>query len=412
MEEKPMQTKYLYRAMAVLLIPAAYYILLTGFKGSNSPPPPPPGGDFEMYILNNDYTISPGSIWVENQLDKYRGELNFTGIQIYDNTGGGQYGTEYGTERYGWFASELNSTQLGEINTLRTGISNGDLKLYWERTKISRLCYAQRLVYEVSGTQGDTSTNYGFVYSSHSGEYTTDSGRTVIYAGVQQDNTPRMILQNIYENMQHGDHPAWNIQRADAGTWYIKPVMRIDSAVVDNNPSAEVVRIDVINFRGQLLKSVTIKARNFANFVGGNYIYAGNYKEVYNFIQDPQFDLSVSGDTSRNLNATGLNNGVRKVDFWEWDDSCRVDFRVWWFGQVDVWFDKTIVDDRDANRLFDGLYNFRIADETTPEMFLLTALMVKDISPDSSDYPAVKYVMAVMYNHLENKAVANILQSH
>jgi hypothetical protein len=33
-------------------------------------------------------------------------------------------------------------------------------------------------------------------------------------------------------------------------------------------------------------------------------------------------------------------------------DSCRVDFRIYWHGLVEVWFDKLIVDDEWADNLY------------------------------------------------------------
>ena len=397
------------KAFVILLIPAVYYFMLNGFKGetntANSMNPVPSGNrDFVHFILNNDYTNSESSIWVENQLGNYRGALNFNGIHIYDVVGGGQYGTQYGTDRFGYFQQDLEEDQITEINTLTDNISNHDLKLYWERVKISRLCYAQRIVYEVTQDQGNTTTNYGFCYRNHSGDYTTDSGRTVIHASVQQDNTPRFIAENIYENLQHGDQATWNIQRADAGTWYMKPMMRIDSTVVDNNPDAEVVRIDVVNFRGQLVKSVILRTQNFMNTDGN---YGGQYLDKYSFKQGID-SLQVSGDTNRYVDATGLNNGVCEVDQWERRDSSRIDFKIHWFGQVDVWFDKMTVDDEIANHLLSsdrfGCYDELILDMATRDNFLYVAGIVKQKKFTHANEEAVNHVLNVMYSHLKNTA--------
>lgn len=399
--------KTLYRLMAILLLPLLYYAVFTGFsitepdRNTNNPPAPN-NRDFVNFILNNDYTvINEPNIWVESQLPNYRGELNFNGIHIYDVIGGN--GTEYGTNRFGYFNQNLTPGQITEIQNLTGDISAEDLKLYWERVKISRLCYAQRLVYEVS--QNNSTTNYGFCYQNCNGQYMTDSGRTVIYTGLPENNSQGYIAENIYENMQHGDLADWSPQYADADIWHMKPMMRIDSTIVDSNPDANVVRIDVINFRGQPVKSVTIKAKNFGTFdIGLNeYLYGGNYIDKYFF--ELGINLQVSGDTNRFTDATGLNNGMLKVPWNEWEDSCRVDFKIWWYGTVNVWFDKMTVDDRDANGLFDQRFNCHITDETTPELFLLTGIYLNEGKFSVSNYPAVNYVMNVMYNYLENSAL-------
>jgi hypothetical protein len=62
------------------------------------------------------------------------------------------------------------------------------------------------------------------------------------------------------------------------------------------------------------------------------------------------------------------------------------------------------VDDYIGNGLFEGKYDFHITDETTPEMFLLTALWLKEGKFAESNYDAVNYVMNVMYNKLRYQA--------
>lgn len=417
--------KTLFKLATLIAVPVLYVLLFTGFKGETNPRPESleqpkivttnQGKDFVNFILNNDHmTTTNSGMWVESQLGNYYDTLHFNGIHIYDVVGGGTSGTDYGTARFGYFNETLTPGQLSEINTLAGNIDAEDLKLYWERVKISRLCYAQRLVYEVS--QNNNTTNYGFCYQSCNGEYMTDNGRTVLHADPNEMTSGTYLAQNIFENMQHGDNANWNPQRADALIWYMKPMMRIDSSVVDNTPEAEVVRIDVVNFRGQAVKSVTIKARNFAQFTGGNYLYDGKYVDIFNFIQDPGTNLEVSGDTNRFVDATGLNNGVYGNQYYnrhwsEWEDSCRVDFKVWWFGDVEVWFDKMTVDDRDANGLFTGIYDPYITDETSSGMFLLTAFMVKDKNYKESNRLAFNYVMNRMFDNLQTKAMPSSLKT-
>jgi hypothetical protein len=391
--------KTLYRLMALLLLPLLYYAVFTGFsitepnKITNNPPAPNTR-DFVNFILNNDYTvINDPNIWVESQLPNYRGELNFNGIHIYDVIGGNN-GTEYGTNRFGYFNQNLSTGQIAEIQNLTGDISGENLKLYWERVKISRLCYAQRLVYEVS--QNNSTTNYGFCYQNCNGQYMTDSGRTVIYTGLPGNNSQGYIAQNIYENMQHGDLADWSPQYADAGTWHMKPMMRIDSTVVDSNPDANVVKIDVVNFRGQPVKSVTIKARNFAHFdIGNGYLYDGRYIDVYDFALDPGTDLTVSGDTT--YNSAGLNDGMLRYPWDQWEANCRVDFKIWWYGTVNVWFDKMTVDDRDANILFapsPANFDAIITNEINNTAGLGFTYFADEMLP--SQVPCIRYVDSLM----------------
>lgn len=148
------------------------------------------------------------------------------------------------------FAEPLTSQQIINTNGLLNLTQNKNLEILLDRSKISKLCYAQRLIYEVSA--GNTTENNGFCYSSTGGSYTTDQGRTVLYASDPNQSFPNgyWLARNVYENLQHSDLYSFNAQLADSGTWHIKPMMRIDSSIVDNYPEKPVVRIVVNNFRG------------------------------------------------------------------------------------------------------------------------------------------------------------------
>ena len=403
-----MKNTIIYKILVLLAVPVLYYVVVSGFNHStgsfnaanrSSMTPlltPSPVGDknFINCIFNDGYDNNSPA-WIVNHLNMnmYSDSLHFNTVHLYDRINGDSNGTGY----YGRFQDSLNPDQITNTNNLLSLTNSKDLKLLYERCKISKLCYAQRLVYEVGN--GSTSINNGFCYTGGGGEYTTDSGRTVRYGTdpVQQYPLGYWLSTGIYENLQHSDLYNFNLQYADSGLWYMKPMMRIDSSIVDNYPDKPVVRIVVNNFRGDTIKSVIIRARNFAQDDGGT-VYGGQYVDRFIFRQGID-SLTVSGSTSEG----GLGYG-HYWDYWEWPDSCHVDFKVYWMGQVPVWFDKMTVDDRIGNGLFDGQYDFHIFDETTPEMFLITALWVKDRKFAESNYVAVNYVMNVMYNNLRYQA--------
>jgi len=396
-----------YSISALVIIPIMYYFLFTGFKeGSgteqtNLVPGPTGGKSFVNCIFNGGIWPSRAD-WVETQLGLNRyNDLNFNTVHLYDYINGDVNGTEH----YGEFQNTLSPLQIANTNTLFTLSGSKNMKFLSERCKISKLCYAQRVVYEVTPPPGNNGVNNGFCYQNTSGIYETDQGRTVLHActGNCNNNSPTSVgylAQNIYENMQHSDLYNFDAQYADAGTWYVKPMMRIDSSIVDNFPEKPVVKIVVVNFSGDTIKSVIVKAKHFAQDLNGT-IYGGQYIDVFNAIQDPQFDLQVSGSVD---DPSGLGYGVKNYSWLEWEAQCKVDFKVYWLGQVDVWFDKMTVDDKWANDLFAGNYDCLITDETNHEFFIMTALMVKNNKFSSSNYMAVDYVMNVMYNKLQNQA--------
>jgi hypothetical protein len=248
-------------------------------------------------------------------------------------------------------------------------VRNSGLRGYYGRSKIEYLCRGQRLEYEAEGG------NNGFSYQRRTGSIVTDSGNTVVHACPpgspncnEGDATPRYLCDSIYENLQHGDLP--DMGQEESGDWFIKPRMRIDSNSVDLNPEDSVVRIDVFNYAGDLIKSRTIKARNFAKRMNDSlYLYSGRYMEIFDFSDelDPS-SLSVSGTYE---NDSGLNKGMKLHEWYKWRNDCKVDFKVWWYGKVEVWFDKMIVDDKWGNYLFSSdsvtrsTMEFKVAEEVS-----------------------------------------------
>jgi hypothetical protein len=363
---KTFQSKTLKRLPALLLIPVLYFLIFTGFKKPSYNEPlnsislnkakvvytlPPPGG-FTNHIWNNDPDTEPLN-WIMNNAGKYKTDLHFTGIHAYDNLDG----SNPGTSGYGMFNTDITSGQRTNINSLVTEVMvNEGLGFMYERVKIAKLCYAQRMEYEAEGN-GDIDKNYGFSYQTKGADVEIiedGTGRYVIHADPSVNNTPRVICEDIYENLQHGDMMHANLQAADAGTWYLKPMMKIPTGVSDNT---DVVRIDIVNYRNYVIKSITIKAGNFKD--NGN--YSGGYIEKY-------FDLAqalevTGGNGNVHVPPTDLNEGQPGASWWDWKTNCGTDFKIHWYGTVEVWFDKMTVDDEWANGLFSGSFDDRIDNE-------------------------------------------------
>ncbi|MBS1517223.1 MAG: right-handed parallel beta-helix repeat-containing protein, partial [Bacteroidetes bacterium] len=341
-----MKTKLRFKVFTLLLIPALYFIISAGFKENESIiskvslTVDSTAKEFINLIFTDKYfgRYNPNDPRaLEKNINNIKDSLHFNSVHIY--------GYDSSSGKF----TEPISNYSGYIGNLMEQVKDSGLNGFYGRWKIERLCYGQRLEYEAEGG------NNGFSYSNNTGYEMTDSGRQVVKGCLnsaqcpETDATPRYLCQNIFENLQHGD--LTDFTQLDTANWFIKPVMRIDSSVVDNNPNDSVVRIDVINYKGKVIKSVVIKARNFAKKVNDStYLYPGNYIEIYDFIDEPiGTNLIVSGAPHDTL---GLNNGMKYNTWGEWKDSCKVDFKVWWYGKVEVWFDKMIVDDEWGDKLF------------------------------------------------------------
>jgi hypothetical protein len=112
--------------------------------------------------------------------------------------------------------------------------------------------------------------------------------------------------------------------------------------------------------------------------------------------------LEVSGNTT-----DGLNAGID--EYWlTWPQRCRVDFKVYWCGQVDVWFDKMTVDDFYANKLLStdrcGNFDEKILEMATPENFLYIVDIVKQRKFGHENIEPINYILNVMYNKLRYQA--------
>jgi len=406
--------KKMKKKLTILFVLALIYFLIssafTGNEGSVLKPlntvlkPGSTSGesetkDFINCIFNAHYY--PDSNGVNLHLGKWVHEisdsLNFNTVHMYG------FNTGYeGSVRYGTFGDSLTDQQKVNMLALMDSIGDAGLKGIYGRPNIERLCYAQRLVYEVSQSGGNT-TNDGFCYSvipdSVSQWIASDSGRTVRHCSSGTHNAG-YISESIYENLHHND--LYGFVQADTGQWYMKPMMRIDTADFDPNSTTPVVAIIAKRFDGSTLDSVIVKVRNFKN---ENDLYFGNYIEEFNFSNEPLgTDLIVLGDT-----INGLGRGINSYPgYWQWNDSDFVDFEVYWFGQVEVWFDKMTVDDWIANELFAGEFDPFIEEEVDEFTSHSTNIAFFADETTCANIPCIKYVKDKMieYNQSAKLTIA------
>lgn len=369
-----------YKIAVLIAVPVMYYFLVSGFRTSETNTTPQViinnPKDFTNCIFNPEYQyVNDSRLYIENNLDKFWDELHFNAIQWYD------FG---GSEKYGMPGETLNANQIEDYKTVLRQVSNKPLKGFYEKCNFAVPMYGQRLVYEIQGTPDNNDLNYGFVYQTcMQNIYTTDQGRTVLHPrpGIDQ---PGYLCRNIYENFQHTD--LFDFRQNDKGTWYIKPVMKIPTGIQTDLP---VVTIQVISFDNDQVKSITISSDDFKDQNGN---YNGEYKSEYLPLLDL---LQIEGD-----NATDHLNQGRIDENWNWPTTCHVDFRVLWEGQVEVWFDKMVVDDQIANRLFNpdpGVnYNYYIEQQAREFTNYYSYYTFYTDEICISQIPCIKYVMKRM----------------
>ncbi len=240
----------------------------------------------------------------------------------------------------------LNSWQ-DSVNTSHTA--------FYRSSKIDRPCFGQRSTYQVedNALMITQRPGYGYVITE-TGQNENDSNGRVKCCLVGRDDPNKYIAKQLYENNEQTNV----ITRQDGGImyysdrkrvgdnfrWFVKPRMRIDSALANNsnNENMKVVRVEVYNYDSVLIKSQDIIVRDFLK----NGIYNGNYIEMYNFEGASQnYQLSVLGE----------DIATDKIDtsaYYTPRDSSGVDYRVYWYGEVNVWLDYVRLDDEWAHFLF------------------------------------------------------------
>ena len=273
----------------------------------------------------------------------FRDSLGFNSCVFYPNF------TAYGTNCDGGLYNDVSVYQ-GYVNYFMGKMNKAGVLGTYDRGTIRSLCGSQRSTYEA-----EDNANYGFYnnvspITGHT--YTNDqygvSGRCakVIPAQGESEDNPGYLVSGLIENAEQSD--TWSVigvGGTDDSLWYVKPRMRIDSIDAVNYQNTPIARVDIVGFWGNVNKSIVIRGRNFLDKNLNN--YNGSYLEEYlNFLGDTS--LTFYGDTDTNH----LNHGAR-TDFDSCFNfnSCKVDYRIYWYGVCNLWVDYVRLEDQWAHKL-------------------------------------------------------------
>ncbi|HMQ70638.1 MAG TPA: hypothetical protein PKA90_16780, partial [Ignavibacteria bacterium] len=242
--------------------------------------------------------------------------------------------------------------------------SNNNLQTLFDRPKLVYMCFGQRSDYQCEAINLNPDL-LDYSYRNHNtGQDTLDSGQWVRYCSPipTDDHSPGYVAQGLISNREQANwHSTWGYFAVDSiYNWYVKPRIRIDSSVVDTDPELEVCRIDILNWDSTVMKSVIIRARNFAD-PGPLNNYSGNYKEEYNF-RPTDDNLMINATLAGSFNPY-LQDSILPPSPSEgqhrrvlWDMSSKIDFRVYWYGNCKMWIDYVRVENETSKKLHDGDY--------------------------------------------------------
>lgn len=239
-----------------------------------------------------------------------------------------------------------------DINRYKNSVSNfmnyfasKNLTGNFDRGTIKKLCSSQMSIYEA-----EDSLNYGFKndISSKTGMYFDSLGVKGRSAITGRDNAGYLV-SGLIENAEQSD--TWfaiGVGGQDDSLWYIRPRMRIDSANAFLYQNVPIARVDILGFSGAVIKSVEISGKQFLDSISGKYY--GEFKEDFGNLP-LNSGLWISGGVKQGeLNHDATTDFDSCFNF----KSCKIDYRIYWYGVCNMWVDYVKVEDKWAYNMFEN----------------------------------------------------------
>jgi len=327
-------------------------------------PPTPVNNNISTDFLIGAMTDGWQTDGQPNGYSKLRDTLGFNLWHRYIS-GGMSNGQFY---LHGWTASDeydapINNYRTEIQNILGSNENNGMLTLM-ERPKIERLAFGQRSDYQCEATNIDPMLWF-YSYKDHpKGTDVLDDdpnygeSNWVRYCTTNNSNDGPGFAGYVVTGLK-ANREQVNSNESTAGdkaySWIIKPKIRADMNYI-NNPSNydnPICRIEVLNYDGTLIKNVELKSRHFKPSFSTN--YDGKYKEEQFRFEGTDPTLTIPVSEWENINPR-LPNGTYRSYFAP-DGECKVDYKVYWYGNCDMWIDYVRLDNDVADELFKGVYD-------------------------------------------------------
>ncbi|HRE40955.1 MAG TPA: T9SS type A sorting domain-containing protein [Ignavibacteria bacterium] len=228
--------------------------------------------------------------------------------------------------------------------------SNG-LKTIMDRPKVQYLAFGQSSEYQMEYIS--TRSEFWFYgYKEHSSNPNiidfNDNG-TMVKKCTRNPNVPDNsnadTLTKKLEGNREQANTSWPVGYIGDTEydWYIMPKIRIDTSYANNPANFEKKVCDVIvsNWNGDEVIQ-TLKVKHFKSEISS--IYNGEYLEIYyDYVSDPINNLKIDAGTWFNPDTLDPYGGTY--------DSCKIDFRIFWYDNCDMWVDYIKVQNEPAYQL-------------------------------------------------------------
>jgi hypothetical protein len=292
---------------------------------------------------------------------------------------------------YDYTFSDVSRYRQDLIDKISLNNTN-NLKTLSDRPKFQYISFAQRSDYQCeseSYLDNDTRLKYGFYTYRHSdkGVDTVDNssygnGEKVKYCPANRFSAGYVVrdLRSNREQINRGWD--WIYPMNDGNMqWHIEPRIRIDPSftIGTANDDKIICKIKVTNFNGDTIKNVDIRVRHFKT----SGVYNGDYLTEYNFGSDSNLVITYGPRFNPNKE-------------WVGNTDCKVDFKVYWTAECDMWIDYVRVEDEIAVQLFRSVDNFDPWIEgEVKDIALAHPGNVQDFYIEEYEFnmlPAIKYV--------------------
>jgi hypothetical protein len=216
------------------------------------------------------------------------------------------------------------------------------------------------------------------------------TGTEILYlsSGRFVDGYTKMNEGFAADELYTGGYLKRSIDSSKADHWYLRPKMKIRTAEFSPADTRPVVSIIISDFEGQVIDSMVIKVLNFSDLNGK---YDGTYTDKY------------LTEVERPGNSFILRNqelfrgyGTRKE---------RFEIKVYWFGAVDVWFEKITLIDLTDKLIMEGQYLSRIENAATLQNFDCIVTAITEGRYRISNKLSLNYVLNVIDNKLKKNEI-------
>jgi hypothetical protein len=246
--------------------------------------------------------------------------LNINFIQGY----GEHY--EYGSNLDGGFTDPIDFYQDNVNRLLNTyGTTFNNNATIMEREKVLRGAFGQMSDYQAEELPTSALPQYGYANRYGTPFTETINGETItsLYTGLP-DNTEHILVSNLIENQEQIVMPRMKISHADAfGT------------------EQPVCRIDIVHYDGAI-SSIVLSTSDFRL---PDSTYDGRYIDLY-YRLGTLIPLNIYAIDLNNGNTSGTDGKSLHPEL------SQVDYRITWYGKVELWLDRVRVADEWAFYLF------------------------------------------------------------